>query len=118
MLDGYVTHGSPLWIKTMRGIKRPTRPPGTYKQHPPHSSSDLRSPPFRIISTLHLQIVARNRRLQASIHNELGPINSKPAAHGLLMRSRDRKVRWLLMQQEDIAMCWRCAGGRCRTEVA
>ena len=57
----------------------------------------LRNPLLCVITTLHLQIVTRNRRLQPSIRDELGPVNPEPAAHCLLMRRRDCKVRWLLM---------------------
>lgn len=82
-----------------------------------HPIPTLRTPPLSIISTLDLQIIAGNWRLQPSICDKFGPINIEPAANSLSMRSWDRKVCRLLMQQEDIAMCWRSSSWRCRTKV-
>lgn len=77
----------------------------------------LRFPPLRVISTLHLQVIPSNRGFEPSIHNELWPVNAEPAANSLLMRSRDREVCRLLMQQEYVTMSWRRASGWRRTKV-
>jgi hypothetical protein len=61
-------------------------------------------PPLRIISTLNLQIITSNRRLQSRIRYKLHPIDTKPTRDGLLMRRRDREVTWLFMQHKNIAV--------------
>lgn len=82
-----------------------------------HSTPTLRTPPLSVISTLDLQIITSDWRLQPSIRDKLGPINIESAANSLSMRSWDRKVCRLLMQQEDIAMRWRSTSRWCRTKV-
>lgn len=74
--------------------------------------------PLRIIPALHLEIVRIQRSTQACILDELGPINTKPALHSLPMSRRYCKVRWLLVQEEDIVMgMLGILGRRSRPEV-
>jgi hypothetical protein len=74
-------------------------------------------PPLRIISTLNLQIITSNRRLQSRIRYKLHPIDTKPTRDGLLMRRRNREVTWLFMQHKNIAMSRGLASRRRGAEI-